>query len=72
MAKQDPLVRIKQQEIDLRALDMQRKAEETKYKQEQENQREAEKLNFQYDRLQQQDQQADNRLDIAERKLEQK
>ena len=31
---------------------------------------EAEKLNFQYDRLQQQDQQADNRLDIAERKLE--
>jgi hypothetical protein len=72
MAKQDPLVRIKQQEIDLRAMDMQRKAEETKYKQEQENQREAEKLNFQYDRLQQQDQQADNRLDIAERKLEQK
>ena len=51
---------------------MQRKQEETKYKQEQENQRESEKLNFQYDRLQQQDQQADNRLDLAERKLEQK
>ena len=29
MAKQDPLVRIKQQEIDLRAADLQRKAEET-------------------------------------------
>ena len=28
-AKQDPLVRIKQQEVDLRAMDMQRKAEET-------------------------------------------
>jgi len=69
-AKQDPLVRIKQQEIDLRAMDLQRKQEETKYKQEQENQRESEKLNFQYDRLEQQDQQADNRLDIAERKLE--
>ena len=27
--KQDPLVRIKQQEVDLRAMDMQRKAEET-------------------------------------------
>ena len=71
-AKQDPLVRIKQQEVDLRAMDLQRKAEETKYKQEQENQRESQKLNFQYDRLQQQDQQADNRLDIAERKLEKK
>ena len=71
-AKQDPLVRIKQQEVDLRAMDLQRKQEETKYKQEQENQRESEKLNFQYDRLQQQDQQADNRLDLAERKLEQK
>ena len=33
-AKQDPLVRIKQQEVDLRAMDMQRKAEETRIKQE--------------------------------------
>ena len=71
MAKQDPLVRIKQQEIDLRAMDMQRKAEETRYKQEQENQREADKLGFQYDRLQQQDEASDKRLDIAERKLKQ-
>ena len=31
-AKQDPLVRIKQQEVDLRAMDMQRKAEETQFK----------------------------------------
>jgi|TARA_X000001382_G_scaffold34529_1_gene22775 hypothetical protein len=69
-AKSDPLVRIKQQEVDLRAMDMQRKAEETKYKQEQENQREADKLGFQYDRLQQQDEASDKRLDIAERKLE--
>ena len=71
MAKQDPLVRIKQQEIDLRAMDMQRKAEETRFKQEQENQREADKLGFQYDRLQQQDEASDKRLDIAERKLKQ-
>jgi len=71
MAKQDPLVRIKQQEVDLKAMDMQRKAEETRFKQEQENQREADKLGFQYDRLQQQDEASDKRLDIAERKLKQ-
>jgi hypothetical protein len=50
---------------------MQRKAEETRFKQEQENQREADKLGFQYDRLQQQDEASDKRLDIAERKLKQ-
>jgi hypothetical protein len=69
-AKADPLVRIKQQEVDLRAMDMQRKAEETKFKQDQENQRQANKLNLEYDRLAQQDEQSDKRLDIAERKLE--
>ena len=72
MAKQDPLVRIKQQEVDLRAMDMQRKADETKFKQEQENIRQANNLAFDYDRLQQQDEQSDKRLDIAERKLEKK
>jgi hypothetical protein len=69
-AKADPLVRIKQQEVDLRAMDMQRKAEETRFKQDQENQRQANKLNLEYDRLAQQDEQSDKRLDIAERKLE--
>jgi hypothetical protein len=70
-AKQDPLVRIKQQEVDLRAMDLQRKADETKFKQDQENQRQANKLDLEYDRLAQQDEQSDKRLDIAERKLEQ-
>ena len=70
--KQDPLVRIKQQEVDLRAMDMQRKAEEVQFKQEQENQRELAKLQFDYDRLSQQDRQSDERLDIARQKLEQK
>ena len=37
--KEDPLIKIKQQEIDLRAMDLQRKAEETKFRAEQENQR---------------------------------
>ena len=71
-AKQDPLVRIKQQEIDLRAMDLQRKAEETRFKADQENQRAAQRLEFDYDRLAQQDQQSDDRLEIAERKLEKK
>jgi len=70
-AKQDPLVRIKQQEVDLRAMDMQRKAEETQFKQEQENQRASERLDFEYDRLATQDQQSDERLDVARQKLEQ-
>ena len=68
--KQDPLVRIKQQEVDLRAMDMQRKENEVRFKQDQENQRQANKLNLEYDRLAQQDEQSDKRLDIAERKLE--
>ena len=70
--KQDPLVRIKQQEVDLRAMDMQRKAEEVQFKQEQENQRELANLQFDYDRLSQQDRQSDERLDIARQKLEKK
>ena len=68
--KQDPLVRIKQQEVDLRAMDMQRKENEVKFKQDQENQRQANKLNLEYDRLAQQDEQSEKRLNIAERKLE--
>ena len=71
-AKQDPLVRIKQQEVDLKAMDMQRKAEETQFKQDQENQRAAERLAFDYDRLATQDQQSDERLAVAREKLEKK
>jgi len=69
-AKQDPLIRIKQQEVDLRAMDMQRKAEETRMKQELENQKAGANLQFQYDKLQQQDEQSDERLEIARQKLE--
>jgi hypothetical protein len=69
--KQDPLVKIKQQEVDLRAMDLQRKAEETRFKAEQENMRQAQKLDFEYDRLRQQDEQSDERLDVARQKLQQ-
>ena len=71
-AKQDPLVRIKQQEIDLRAMDLQRKAEETKFRADQENERAAARLEYDYDRLAQQDEQSEDRLDIARQKLEKK
>ena len=70
--KEDPLIKIKQQEIDLRAMDLQRKAEETKFRADQENSRAAQRLEFDYDRLAQQDQQSDDRLEIAEKKLDKK
>jgi hypothetical protein len=71
-AKQDPLVRIKQQEIDLRAMDLQRKTEETRFKADQENQRAAQRLEFDYDRLATQDQQSDERLEVAREKIDAK
>ena len=70
--KQDPLVKIKQQEIDLRAMDLQRKAEETRFKAEQENQRAAQRLGYDYDKLLQQDEQSDERLEIAREKIRSK
>ena len=70
--QQDPLVRLKQQEIDLRAMDMQRKERETQFKADQTNAREQDKLQFDYDRLAVQDQQSDERLEIAKQKLEKK
>ena len=70
--QQDPLVRLKQQEIDLRAMDMQRKERETQFKADQQNTREQDKLQFDYDRLAVQDQQSDERLEIAKQKLEKK
>jgi len=70
--KEDPLIKIKQQEIDLRAMDLQRKAEETKFRADQENQRAAQRLEFDYDRLATQDQQSDERLEVAREKIESK
>ena len=70
--KQDPLVKIKQQEVDLRAMDMQRKAEEVKFKQEQENMRAQARLDYDYDKLAQQDMQSDERLEVAREKIDSK
>jgi len=70
--KEDPLIKIKQQEIDLRAMDLQRKAEETKFRADQENQRAADRLDFDYNRLATQDQQSDERLEVAREKIAKK
>jgi hypothetical protein len=70
--KEDPLVKLKQQEIDLRAMDLQRKAEETKFKADQENMRAAQRLEYEYDKLAQQDQQSDERLEVAREKIKSK
>ena len=70
--KEDPLIKIKQQEIDLRAMDLQRKAEETKFRADQENNRAAARLEFDYDRLNQQDDQSEERLEVAREKISKK
>ena len=70
--KEDPLIKLKQQEIDLRAMDLQRKVEETKFKADQDNQRAAQRLEYDYDKLAQQDSQSDERLEIARDKIRQK
>jgi hypothetical protein len=69
--KQDPLVRLKQQEIDLRAMDLQRKEKETQLKAEIDMRQEAARLDFQYDKLTQQSEQSDERLDVARQKNKQ-
>jgi hypothetical protein len=70
--KEDPLIKLKQQEIDLRAMDLQRKVEETKFRADQDNQRAAQRLEYDYDKLAQQDSQSDERLEIARDKIRQK
>jgi len=70
--KEDPLIKIKQQEIDLRAMDLQRKAEETKFRADQENQRALARLEFDYDKLEQQDDQSEERISVAREKIEKK
>jgi len=68
----DPLVRLKQQEIDLRAMDMQRKERETELRAQLDMTKEANRLDFQYDKLSEQSDQSDERLEIARQKLAKK
>ena len=68
--KQDPIVMLKQRELDLRAMDLQRRAQEGNMKIEQNQDQFEEKLDFDRLKLETQDEQSDKRLEIARDKLE--
>jgi hypothetical protein len=68
--KQDPIVMLKQRELDLRAMDMQRKADESMMNMDiKENQNE-EQLDIEKMKLENNEAQAAERIRIAEEKLE--
>ena len=68
--KQDPIVMLKQRELDLRAMDLQRRAQEGNMKIEQNQDQFEEKLDFDRLKLETQDEQSDKRLEVAREKME--
>jgi len=68
-AKQDPLVMLKQREIDLRALDLQRKQQEAVMKMQSDQDQFEEKLDFDKMKLETMDEQSDKRLAVAREKM---
>jgi hypothetical protein len=71
-AKQDPLVMLKQREIDLRALDLQRKQQEAAMKMQIDQDQFEEKIDFDKMKLETMDEQSDKRLAVARQKMEKK
>jgi hypothetical protein len=67
--EQDPLIRLKQQEIDLRAMDLQRKAQEAQMKEQGQFTRQEAELALDIERLKSQEEAQANRLDVAKAKL---
>jgi len=68
--KQDPVVMLKQRELDLRAMDLQRRVEEGNMKIENQEGQFDERLDFDRMKLETQDEQSDKRLELAREKLE--
>jgi hypothetical protein len=68
--KNDPVVMLKQRELDLRAMDLQRRAQEGTMKIEQNQDQFDEKLDFDKLKLETQDEQSDKRLEVARDKME--
>ena len=68
--KNDPVVMLKQRELDLRAMDLQRRAQEGSMKIEQNQDQFDEKLDFDKLKLETQDEQSDKRLEVAREKME--
>jgi hypothetical protein len=68
--KQDPVVMLKQRELDLRAMDLQRRTEEGNMKIENQEGQFDERLDFDRLKLETNDEQSDKRLDLAREKME--
>ena len=68
--KPDPLVQLKQRELDLKAMDMQRKAMETQQDFDIKESQFDEKLDIEKMKVENQEQQSDNRLQVARDKLD--
>ena len=68
--KQDPLVALKQRELDLRAMDMQRKAQETMMQEERKTAEFEERIDLDKMKLENNEDQAAERIRIAEEKLD--
>ena len=68
--KQDPVVMLKQRELDLRAMDLQRRAEEGNMKIENQEGQFDERLDFDRLKLETNDEQSDKRLELAREKME--
>ena len=68
--KNDPVVMLKQRELDLRAMDLQRRAQEGNMKLEQNQDQFEDKLDFDKLKLETQDEQSDKRLEVAREKME--
>ena len=69
--KQDPIVMLKQRELDLKAMDLQRRSSEGTMKIENQEDQFEDRLEFDKIKLEQNDEQSDKRLDIARQKMEQ-
>ena len=70
MNQQDPLVRLKQQEIDLRAMDLQRKVQEAQMKEAGQFERQEAELAFDVQKLKSQENAQQDRLGVAKEKLD--
>ena len=69
-AKQDPIVMLKQRELDLRAMDLQRRSQEGTIKIENQEDQFEDRLDFDKMKLEQNDDQSDARLEVAREKME--
>ena len=67
--KQDPLIMLKQRELDLRAMDMQRRAQTDALRINNQDEQFEERLDFDKVKLEQNDEQSDERLEVAREKM---